>query len=1653
MASALDKQLAPYRARPQDESGALKTKVSLIFDPREASFVDKDTFYQIGFQGFATMCRIDGRFEEFSKSIFAYSNTQIDPLFLTAEENKHVLGYVEKLLYLLSNYVMEPAAVQILEYLIQQFAVNRMRPAHLILVVLPYLETSLFVRIMQTIPFKTLPHEFKFVRMFSSVATSKKPLTRVVLRDWIMSRPTLLQWIMESAGYISELHPNGVFSSFVGVLFAELCNFGTPEMVKTIVGFAKQSFDANNGALAANMIMSVVVVNEKHGMNERTLKSFAHMAFKHGAVDDFEPMLMASAYLADKVSTKPSAEFLVKMAGNLNAVEEIAKRYVMKSLAEKFVDLIVASVENEDVMRSATALLETSFFNEVGNVFLDKLSSNFVENEYSQQLIEGLVGKYPEALTTDVIARLNELGVKVAPGQMSLRNLQSQLSNPSQSAALYSNPALPYEHACAQVVFALKAAKESGKTDCISPIIQYFQNRAPDHLIEYLTNEIFLDGSEFSVCLNKCLRKHGKGIAPHLSGLPSTNSKILSRLSEKDLSGAPRLFPIVLAQAVASNSVEELLDFLPIKVMDYEEIARLEESIVSTGDFLVGSDELRAALVLATVDKISAANEIPVSALAKVLDFPDIRCIAPIIKNVNSCEKVVTAFELSTPEQQRLRVNVLYYIAAIAGKIEDPVLVLPCVFMALLDSSLIDQVISVMKSFPLKDKDVKIVLTQILRQSHNFKTDEKTLRNIFNAVAVNPKSRDFFDRLWANIHTAEGCGRFWSLTNDTGVIKAIQRFPNDRATNSFFMDILKKLPDCNELKSWAMNSLNSRLIRDVIPFLGFGDIKKVLYPVCAYPRFYSEAFTTYFLKLDIDGTQLAKILKDTKENPTKGDVTQEPPDVFPVALSKLKASALVSPSTLILELLPLSKKITDLNALVPTLFTLLKSTKNQPLVFACLLMCLDSSAKYIVDHFAVIIAAITESPVAHVHATVLKLMSTLARKYPNEVAEHATALFTTLSSATLFSDDSANLTKIKQILTVVLPILAKLGNIDKLLSYLAENLEQFSVDRATQLMIHSIHALGDDSYKVFEVLLNHGKTDFALLLADQLMPEELLTALIRLAQTDMDLSGFITQIQLPPSPKKLLDLFGILSQKMDVMDYFKQTCSVFGLADFIDFMKELIPTSIPIQEIIHDRIESETSPLFAELLPALEAKLKKFDSLDVTMTILADVAMTLNNEQAPKLIPVITVIMDGINDDRYTIPIRVQALCLMATVIERFDIKVLKVFPVIVGFASELFSFIVNSDIAAVIPSTAASVCLLLKTSPLFCCEKMHELWTNLLSPNVYKDELRELVETSIMTTTNSVEIDALVKPFVVAYKAHVDHPDSLILLFKAFENSLKQNADYIRSSHQRIMKFFLCAFNTRCEDWEMNTKVQDAIISAFSVFISQLTENLIALNLKIFNDHFMKINQNDQSDYLISRIFYIRTLIVLAEGIRQLLSACYGQWCSIDLEFLRETNDAEFVERNLTCCCLDLIQVMAQIIQQFFDKDQFTITLPILMQHASVVVETDEQYMEKIVGHLAPAFAALVDAAKDDALRRMADLAMIELMRNKSYIVRIAGLKVVEESFRIVGGSLTPILPEIGPALHELLEDPHPAVQEVARDTYDSISQGIGESISSYLG
>lgn len=1762
MASALDKQLNEYRTRPKDESGARLKKESLIYDPREASFIDADTIFQIGFQGFTKLCTVDDRFSDFGNSIFSYNNIQIDPIFLTSPENQSIFEKVENLLYLLSDYILRPEAVQVLEYLIRQFAVNRLRPSHLILVVLPYLETSFFVRVIQTIPFKDLPYDFKFLKDFQVVKQTKKPINRSVLRDMIESRSDLLHWIIKNSYPISEIHPNGAFVSFVGILFTEIGLNTTNEVILiSIIDTCRSSFSEDDKSLAPHLLMSVAAINEKRPLSEKVINKFTELVFNNSQVllhNHFRSMLMAAIYFLSHSNQVEknyvSVEFITELGNNFDELDEISKQYKMKPLAEKCIQTIALNLDNEDLIRSSISILETDFFYDVVSSLISEICQNFVHNEYSENLIQSIASHYPTCLTSEIVDKLSEFDIKINPSQLAPRNLISKLSNPEYAASLYSNPELPFDVASSQVISSLEAAYVSENPQPIIPIIDYFSSKEKteitDKLIQYLCRFLFIDeSSQFSVALNSALSSKGVQLAPFFESLPSNNSDILDHLikcvKESQLPNY-HVLPFALARSLYNNDPVEALEFLPIKKnFDYSKLKEILEN--SQDNFIsVQSDEEIAATILKIANKIFInikENKINISderlkeAISLLLNFPSILIVAPILKNIEKLSLIIAVFEETGPKlsepvdfqqnspsimkKKRIRMNYIYYLSGMCQKIEDPMMVLPTLYMALLSPELVSETTVVLRSIPRKNKEMNFILTKILRQKQIFEQGEESLRSVLSNACKEPTSekrsnnREFFDQLWKNIQTARGCSQFWRITEDLGICSVLKKFEGDSdEIPDVLQAVLNKYPDNEQLISWGYNSLRPPLMRASIPYLPLSEIKSIVPVVCAYPKYFSPSFYQYFISHEIDCKILIPFLEENSVKLLqKSDVSDEnemyelPPEKL--KLNRIKSKYIILPATLILEVIPMSSNLSNLSSIVPSLFEILKLHKLHYLIFPILMMCIYTSSDYMIKNFSVIVDTLSHSPIPHIHVSALNLVKELASRDPSSIANHATSLFTALSGSTVFQDDTANLLKIKQLLSAVLPVLSQTENVDQLLDYFSQNIDHFSFERATQLIIHSIDVLGENSYKVFYSLLKAKKVSFSLLIIDQIKPHQLMQALIYLLEqpripinensslvvsqenNDNDeIIAFILQIALPPLPYLLKQLFEILMKRIEIEPFVESTLQNFSLQDFIKAVIAFLPSKIAIYSILDKKLVNEQSPLFIELLEPLAQEISEFNSLDTNLMILIKIWPCLTAEQSPSLIPIIELLLSKIKGyDEFTLSNQVQALCFMASSIERFDLTMFQSFNDVIEFAVDLYQKIIKDKIDAFISNATASICLLIKSSVYLCIKKLPELWKLMISPIVIERDVQlyKMVKDSMFETTKAVPISPdILMAFFDSYKFNEKNYSSIILLFEVLSNNLKNSEHQsIKENNKRINTFFFIGFankvNTNANltsseldyletNYEEKVHVQDSILESFCVFLSMLSLNQITLTIRKVLDFFggfMKLNNGNEANGGVNkvecisyRIMFARLMIKVTNGLEKILNQFYEELLQIDINQLLMAkekdliDDSNFLNKQLTMEALSLfVNIQKYAPDQLFNADYFNQTLNAIILHVTPVKETQTQdYVDKIVGGLAPSFAALIDSTRKDELWRVATQKIIELTRSPDYRVKVAALQMISEAFEVVEAELTPILPEIAPSLYELTEDSNNGVDKVARKTISTIEKCIDDELTNYF-
>ncbi len=125
MATVLSAQLAQIRSQ---SSNPLDIKAqerahsqSLLYDPHVAGRQDFDTIYQLCYDGFEDLCRLDPRFESFGGTIFSEQSKTQDRSQMTFAQNKELDAVLEDFICVLSRRLALKPALKAIEWIIRRF--------------------------------------------------------------------------------------------------------------------------------------------------------------------------------------------------------------------------------------------------------------------------------------------------------------------------------------------------------------------------------------------------------------------------------------------------------------------------------------------------------------------------------------------------------------------------------------------------------------------------------------------------------------------------------------------------------------------------------------------------------------------------------------------------------------------------------------------------------------------------------------------------------------------------------------------------------------------------------------------------------------------------------------------------------------------------------------------------------------------------------------------------------------------------------------------------------------------------------------------------------------------------------------------------------------------------------------------------------------------------------------------------------------------------------------------------------------------------------------------------------------------------------------------------------------------------------------------
>ncbi|XP_018325766.1 HEAT repeat-containing protein 1 [Agrilus planipennis] len=141
-----------------------KKRASLLFDPSEAANLNRETVYQIGIDGFEELKNKNAAFVQFESTLFHPASKDFERSVQNADTNKRLDKNIRKFLILLSPYFLLNSSHKALEWLIYRYHIHEYNKEDILMLILPYHETNIFVRVLQLLKLKESNDKWRWLR-------------------------------------------------------------------------------------------------------------------------------------------------------------------------------------------------------------------------------------------------------------------------------------------------------------------------------------------------------------------------------------------------------------------------------------------------------------------------------------------------------------------------------------------------------------------------------------------------------------------------------------------------------------------------------------------------------------------------------------------------------------------------------------------------------------------------------------------------------------------------------------------------------------------------------------------------------------------------------------------------------------------------------------------------------------------------------------------------------------------------------------------------------------------------------------------------------------------------------------------------------------------------------------------------------------------------------------------------------------------------------------------------------------------------------------------------------------------------------------------------------------------------------------------------
>lgn len=252
MSTSLAQQLQRLRAPQTSLLVDSKKRKSILFSPTEAAEKDRETIFDIGYSGFEDLVQLNPSILKFESALFDKNARDMQRSVEDQEVNEKLKEVIKKFLIHLSPYLLLQPTHKCLEWLIRRFNINDYEKDEFMMLILPYHETNIFVKCVQTMD--TIKAENDKWHWLEPIRKNGVPLSKQALLNRVASDDFLMAFVSQSIIYaVKELDTR---SNTLQVYYAFFCTsmLGALDLAKINESHIKHTYAAVSKGLKSNSI-------------------------------------------------------------------------------------------------------------------------------------------------------------------------------------------------------------------------------------------------------------------------------------------------------------------------------------------------------------------------------------------------------------------------------------------------------------------------------------------------------------------------------------------------------------------------------------------------------------------------------------------------------------------------------------------------------------------------------------------------------------------------------------------------------------------------------------------------------------------------------------------------------------------------------------------------------------------------------------------------------------------------------------------------------------------------------------------------------------------------------------------------------------------------------------------------------------------------------------------------------------------------------------------------------------------------------------------------------------------------------------------------------------------------------------------------------